>query len=291
MSTITPLTQDPPAAADVSATTRQTLSFAALLREWRTYRRFSQLQLAVESGISQRHISFLETGKAQPSRKTVLELSQTLNVPLRERNALLQQAGFSATYADVPLEQAQLGLFREALEQMLTQHEPYPALMLDGRWRLVGANPAALSFFSRFLDPAQLLPAGGDSAAAPFSIVELCLAEDGLKPYFENWQEVAYSFLQRARAALLANPKDAGMAALIERLCSHPEAPARWQVPAWTSPPPPALTLRLHKDGERFALFTMLAHFGTPQHTVAEDLSVELLFPADEATRSVLRGD
>jgi transcriptional regulator with XRE-family HTH domain len=289
MSTVTPMRAGGNQASKDPTGERDALSFGTLMKEWRSHRRLSQLQLAVNSGISQRHISFVETGKAQPSRQTVLELADTLDVPLRERNALLQRAGYSAAYPDAPLAEADLGLFQEALDQMLAQHEPYPAMLLDGRWRLVGSNGAALRFFSQFIDPALLLATAPDTADAPFPVVDLCLREDGLKPHFENWQEVVFSFLLRARAALLANPRDQEMAELIERLQNHPEAPESWQAPNWSSAPPPAITMRLRKGQARYALFTMLAHFGSPQQTVAQDLSVELFFPADEATRDHLR--
>ncbi len=268
---------------------RATLSFGALLKEWRGHRRMSQLQLAVASGISQRHISFLETGRAQPSRRTILDLSDTLDVPLRERNALLLRAGFSALYSEQPLAQADLGLFREALDQMLLHHEPYPALIVDGRWNLISSNAAALSFFSQFVDLSNL--AQSADTADPnqaFPLARLCMSDDGLKPYFENWEEVAYTFLQRARGALLANPMDREIEALIQFLQSHPDAPKSWLNPSWNTAPPPAITMRLRKDGQRFALFTVLAHFGAPQQIAAQELSVELFFPADEATRAAL---
>ncbi len=279
-------TTSPPTAIAAPA---EALSFGALLKQWRGHRRMSQLQLAVTSGISQRHISFLETGRAQPSRRTILDLAETLDVPLRERNALLLRAGFSALYSEQPLAQAELGLFREALEQMLNHHEPYPALVLDGRWNLVSSNAAALRFFSQFVDMSVLAQAfNSEDPEQTFPLVRLCMSDLGLKPYIENWQEVVYTFLQRARSALLANPMDRDIETLIRFLQNHPDAPESWLNPSWNTAPPPAITMQLRKDGQRYALFTVLAHFGAPQQIAAQELSVELFFPADEATRAAL---
>lgn len=270
-------------------TTAAGLQFGDLLKGWRGHRRMSQLQLALASGISQRHISFLETGRARPSRQTVLDLSESLDVPLRERNALLLGAGFSALYSEAPLAEAELGLFREALDQLLAHHEPYPAILVDGRWNLLNANTAALRFFSRFADLSALLaPGDPEEPGESFPMVRLCMSEQGLKPYIENWQEVVYTFLQRARAALLANPMDQAVEQLVEYLQTHPDAPPSWLSPSWTEAPPPAIVMRLQKDDERYALFTVLSHFGAPQQIAAEELSVELFFPADEQTRQAL---
>ena len=262
------------------------IDFGAVLREWRHHRRMSQLDLSTHSGISQRHISFLETGRSNPSRGMVLALSDSLDIPLRERNTLLHSAGFSAAYAEQPLEDAQVEVFRDALQATLDHHEPYPAMVLDGRWNLVMANTAALRFFSLFVDPFAALARMG--APTEFQMARLCLSDLGLKPYISNWQDLAYSFLQRARRALLVNPNDALLPTLINEITSHPEAPSNWQTPDWSTLPAPALTMMLEHEGGRYAFFTMLAHFGAPQNVTIEELSVETFFPADQATQDLL---
>ncbi|MDH3643979.1 MAG: helix-turn-helix transcriptional regulator [Gammaproteobacteria bacterium] len=269
-----------------STTASANIDFGSVLRDWRRHRRMSQLDLSTHSGISQRHISFLETGRSNPSRGMVLALSDSLDIPLRERNTLLQRAGFAAAYAEQPLEDAQVRVFREALQATLDHHEPYPAMVLDGRWNLVMANDAALRFFSLFVDPFAALERMG--APTEFQMVRLCLSDLGLKPYIENWQELTYSFLQRARRALVVNPNDALLPGLIEEILRHPEAPPNWQKPDWSTPPAPAMTMNLAHEGGRYALFTMLAHFGTPQNVTIEELSVETFYPADETTRDLL---
>jgi transcriptional regulator with XRE-family HTH domain len=262
------------------------LDFGALLKDWRQHRRVSQLGLSSLSGISQRHISFLETGRSRPSRATVLALSESLDIPLRERNALLQSAGFAAAYSERPLDGSRTAVFQSALQATLAHHEPYPALVLDGRWNLVMANDGALRFFARFVDLGNALGAIG--APQHFQIARLCLHEAGLKPYIVNWQELAWSFLARARRALLINPRDRYLPVLIEEISHHPEAPEEWRQPDWTSVPDPALTMVMEKDGERYALFTMMAHFGAAQSVTLEELSVETFFPADATTRAHL---
>lgn len=261
--------------------------FGHLLRDWRQHRRLSQLALSTRSGISQRHISFLETGRSRPSRPTVLALSDALDIPLRERNALLQRGGFAPLYGEAPLDGAAMALFREALDAALTHHEPYPAIVLDGRWNLVMANSGALRFFGQFVDLGEALAAIGSPDA--FQIVRLCIRDEGFRPFIVNWQELTYSFLQRARRALLVNPNDPLLPDLIDEIVATPGAPQRWRAPDWTTPPAPALNMIMRKDGRDYSLFTMLAHFGAPQDVTVEELSVESFYPADAATREYLR--
>ncbi len=261
-------------------------NFGHLLRDWRRHRRLSQLALSGRSGISQRHISFLETGRARPSRPTVLGLADALDIPLRERNVLLQRSGFAPAYGESPLNDQTLSLFREALDLTLEHHEPYPALVLDGRWNLVAANQGALRFFGQFVDPAEGLAAIG--SPREFQIVRLCLDERALRPFIVNWQELLGSFLQRARRALMHNPTDPLLPGLIEEILSAPGAPDAWRAPDWSTPPAPAINMVMRSGNHTYSLFTMLAHFGSPRDVTVEELSVESFYPADEATRARL---
>jgi len=267
-------------------TLSETLDFGALLKDWRQHRRISQLGLSSRSGISQRHISFLETGRSRPSRAMVLALSESLDIPLRERNALLQTAGFSASYSEHPLDGQGTAVFEAALKATLDHHEPYPAMVLDGRWNLVMANEGALRFFGQFIDFFSAIDAIG--SPTEFQMARLCLHEAGLKPYIVNWETLVWSFLSRARRALLVNPRDRLLPVLIAEISHHPDAPAEWRQPDWTSAPDPALTMIMRKDEIEYSLFTMLAHFGGARSVTLEELSVETFFPADEATRERL---
>jgi transcriptional regulator with XRE-family HTH domain len=270
----------------VATAPRTTPNFGHLLRDWRQHRRLSQLALSSRSGISQRHISFLETGRAKPSRPTVIALSDALDIPLRERNALLQRSGFAPAYGEAPLNGQTMTLFREALNLALEHHEPYPALVLDGRWNMIMANQGALRFFAQFVDPIAALAAIG--SPTDFQIVRLCLDERALKPFIVNWGDLVYSFLQRARRALLLNPNDPLLPGLVEEILDTPGAPAGWRAPDWSSPPAPAINLAMRSRDATYSLFTMLAHFGSPQDVTVEELSVESFYPADEATKARL---
>jgi len=262
------------------------VEFGALLKDWRRHRRVSQLDLSSQSGISQRHISFLETGRSLPSRAMILTLADSLDIPLRERNTLLQSAGFTPTFPDGALQTGQSDLFEAALTAMLSHHEPYPAMILDGRWNLVLANEGALRFFGQFVDIFAALDAIG--APTAFQIIRLCLRDEGLKPWIVNWEDLLANFLARARRALLMNPRDRLLPELIREISEHPAAPDAWRQPIRSSTPDPALVMEMEKDGNRYRLFTMLAHFGAPQHVTFQELSVEIFFPADEATRDAL---
>ena len=260
-------------------------TFGSLLKQWRGFRHVSQFDLALETGVSQRHVSFLETGRANPSRGMVLALANSLDLPLRERNSLLRSAGFGAVFAEGDLDEASHQIFREALQQTLDHAEPYPALVLNGQWNMIMANQAALRFFNVFIDPFAALAAMGNPER--FQMVRLCLHEEGLMPYIDNWEELVSTFLARARRALLDNPKDRFLPELIEEILAHPRAPADWRR-VWTSHTAPAIEMVMSRDGVAYRLFTMLAHFGAAQSVTLEELSVETFFPADEATRAHL---
>ena len=262
-------------------------TFSSLLKEWRQYRRMSQLETSSVAGMSQRHISFLETGRARPSRGAVLNLADALDVPLRERNALLESAGFAPMYDNSPLTNECTPRFMRALEATLAHHEPFPALVLDGRWNLVMSNQAALKFFGLFCDPlAALRDVGAPDA---FQLVRLCMAEQGLRPYIENWEELMSTFLVRARRAIGFNPRDALLPTLVAEILNHPDAPDAWRQPELTTPLEPAIGMVMVKDDMRASLISMHAHFGAPQHVSVEELSVETFFPADDTTEALLR--
>ncbi len=260
-------------------------TFGSLLKQWRQYRHVSQLDLALEAGVSQRHVSFLETGRANPSRPMVLALADSLDLPLRERNSLLRSAGFGAAFAEGDLDETSHRVFRDALQQTLDHAEPYPAMVLNGHWNMIMANTAAFKFFNLFVDPFAALAEMGNPER--FQIVRLCLHEKGLLPYIDNWADLVSAFLARARRALLENPKDPHLPVLIEEITSHAQAPADWRK-VWSSHTAPAVEMVLSKDGVQYRLFTMLAHFGAATDVTLEELSVEMFYPADDNTRELL---
>ena len=256
--------------------------FSTLLKQWRQHRRVSQLDLAADVGVSQRHLSFLETGRANPSQPMVLALAEALHVPLRERNSLLQSAGYVASFVEGNLDEDSHSAFRSAIDQILGQQEPFPAIVLDGRWNMTGFNPGALRFFSLFIDPFQAQIDIGNPQE--FQMVRLCLSDRALKPYIKNWHELVHSFLNRARKAKLANPADESLGVLIQEILDHPDADNDWHK-VWQVHHAPAIEMVMAKDGIEYRFFTMLAHFGAPGDVTLEEISVELFYPANDETR------
>ena len=251
-----------------------------LLRQWREHRRLSQLELALQTDVSTRHLSFVETGRSTPSRDMLLRLAEHLDVPLRERNLLLLAAGFAPIYAETSLESPRMTAVRSAIRQVLAGHEPYPAIVVDRGWNLVDANASANLF------TAQLPP---DLRAPPLNVLRVSLHPRGLAPLIVNLGEWRAHLLGRLRRqlALTADPA-------IERLyaelraypCDQPEPEA-----SLPGPGDVAVPLRLRHPAGELAFFSIVASFGTPIDITVEELAIESFFPADARTAEVLRTD
>ena len=248
-----------------------------LLREWRTRRRRTQLDLALDAGISARHLSFVETGRSTPSAEMVLLLAEQLEVPFRDRNQLLLAAGHAPAFPERALEDPELAPVREALDLVLTRHEPYPALVIDRHWNVVAANSATVAL-AEFVDPSLLEP--------PINMPRVMRV---LVPRIVNLGEVRASFAGRLeRQAAISGDED--LAALVQELASFP-------VPEQADDPPSEaavrgilMPLRLRMpDGGELSFFGTVATFGTAVEVTTSELSIESFFPADEATAEVLR--
>jgi transcriptional regulator with XRE-family HTH domain len=251
-----------------------------LLRDWRRRKRMSQLDLALDAGVSARHLSFVETGRSNASRELILALTECLEVPLRERNALLLAAGYAPVYGETALGDDAMGPVREALEKILTGHEPYPAVILDRQWELITANRAALSILTLGVAPELLAP--------PVNALRLTLHPDGLAPRIDNLSEWSAHLLVRLRREALLSG-DPALTALHEELCSYPGVAE----PATIAVDPPGmlfvpLLLRL-PDGTQVRFFSTLATFGTALDVTLSEMLIESFFPADEATEETLR--
>lgn len=251
-----------------------------LLREWRNRRRMSQLDLALEAGVSARHLSFVETGRSQPSREMVLTLAEHLQVPLREQNALLLAAGFAPVFSETSLENEEMEPVRRALDAILTGHEPYPAVIVDREWEIVASNA-----------PARMLLEGvsDELLAPPLNALRITLHPDGLASRIANFQEWSEHLLTRLhRQALLS--QDPALAELERELLTYPgvERASAVTEPAEMLFVP--LQLRL-PSGAELSLFSTLATFGTALDITLEELSIESFFPVDQATDSYLRGN
>lgn len=267
-----------PRAADAS-------SFPSLLKTWRGKRRLSQLELALEAGVSQRHISFLESGRAQPSRAMILQLSETLSVPLRERNDWLVAAGFAPLFRTRPLDDPQMRQVLAAVQRMLANHEPFPALALDRAWNIRLTN-SSFEAFAGLLGADLWTRIGG----GPRNLMRLFFHPQGIRPHVVNWTSVAPLLWHRACREAEALGGDEMQAALAELQPYQDRETLRL---AEDTTLLPVLPLELEKDGLRASLFTVIATFGTAQDVTADELRIESLFPADTATEqlfSALKG-
>jgi transcriptional regulator with XRE-family HTH domain len=256
----------------------------ALLRDWRRRRRLSQFELALEAGVSSRHLSFVENGRSQPSARMVLQLAERLEVPLRERNQLLLAAGYAPAFAQHDLDAPEMGPVRDAIDQLLRAHEPYPAFVIDAHWGLVAANralgPLLVGVAAHLLEP-------------PVNVLRLSLHPDGLAPRIVNLHEVRSSLLERLLREAVASG-DAALSALHDELSSYPSGePGSAVEPAFADI---AIPLRLRHDGRELAFISTRTTFGTATDVTVAELSIEALFPTDQGTAEVMssslgRGD
>jgi len=242
----------------------------------------SQLALALESGVSQRHLSFLESGRAAPSRAMILQLGQTLQVPLRDRNDLLLAAGFAPVFRSRPLDDPQMTQVMSAVRMMLRNHEPFPALALDRAWNVRLSN-RPFDRLVEMLGPDLWARVGG----AHRNVMRLFFHPQGIRPIVRNWSGIAPLLWQRARCEAEAVGGQE-MQSLLEELARHldPGTLGSGEDTALL----PVLPLVMERDGLRVSLFTVIATFGTPQDVTADELRIESLFPADEATERLFRG-
>jgi len=252
-----------------------------MLREWRERRRLTQLELALDAGISTRHLSFVETGRSKPSRRMLLLILEQLEVPFREQNQLLLAAGYAPAFPERPLDDPELAPVREALDLILTGHEPYPAVVVDRAWNFVAANSPMLTLGRGVeVDPALL--------EAPINVLRLGLHPRGLAPLMVNLSEWRAHFGERIERQI-ALTGDSDLIALREEIAAYPSTgQARGSVFARaTGEVLGPLKVRA-PDGSVLSFFGMFASFDTPFEVTASELAVELLFPADRATTALL---
>ena len=252
-----------------------TLTFGDLLRDWRLKRRMSQLDLALEAETSTRHLSFLETGRAAPSRDMALKLAESLDVPLRDRNSLLLAAGYAPVYPQRPLEDPALGMARDLIETLVKAHEPYPALAVDLRWNLVTANAAVGPLIAQ-ASPALL--------EGPVNVLRLALHPQGLAPLIENLAEWRAHLMTRLRRQV-AETGDRGLSALAAELASYPGGESH--EPA--DPCQIAVPLRLKVGAQTLNLISAVMVFGAAREVTLAELAIETFLPADPKTAEALR--
>jgi transcriptional regulator with XRE-family HTH domain len=248
-------------------------SVGELLREWRERRRLSQLDVALKAAISSRHLSFIETGRSQPTAEMIVRVAERLEVPLRERNALLLAGGYAPAYPEHDLDEPELASVRAALRQVLTGHEPFPALVVNRWWELLDSN-AAVATLVEGCDEVLLTP--------PVNVLRLSLHPDGMAPRIANLAEWRAHVLERLhrQAAATGDPQ---LAALHAELLDYPGGIA--ERPALTDVVVP---LRLRAGERELAMFTMTAVVGTPLDITVAELAIESFYPADSATGDAL---
>ena len=249
--------------------------FPQALKDWRRTRRLSQLQLASEAAVSPRHVAFLETGRARPSRGMVLRLAEVLGLPRAAQNAILSAAGFSAQFPTLALDAAEMDQVRSAMDWTISRHAPYPALILDRLWRITALNVPAARLFgpAGFAVGSSLLDAMADPARFAMLI--------------ENWVEVGYHTALRLRAESAAAGGIAALDGAAMQLLSDP-------VIAAFSPKSSAravLPTQYRMGAARLSLFSTYAQFGSAEDVPLSELKIELMFPADDATRAILCAD
>src|SRR5438477_13097689 len=219
------------------------VGFGPLLRRWRTRRRLSQLDLAVEAGVSTRHLSFIETGRAHPSREMVLLLARALDVPLRDRNDLLTSAGFAPVYRATSLEAPALAQVRCALDFILRQQEPYPALVLDRHWNVLRVNDGSARVQAVFLDAKAVAELG------PPNAMRLMFHPSGFRPYIVNWEATAASLIQWLHRDALSGFADNETRDMLRELLSYTDAPCTWRTLALEDSPDTFLLIELRNNG------------------------------------------
>jgi transcriptional regulator with XRE-family HTH domain len=259
--------------------------FPSICRQWRQFRKLSQLDLALAANVSQRHVSWLETGRSQPSREMVVRLSDALNVPLRERNALFQSAGFAPVYSESRLEDPLMAPVLDALNHVLEHHEPLPAVVVDRCWNIRKKNRAADLLLSLGGEPADMLQRIGDQGE--FNLALITVHPLGLRQYIENWEQAAPAFVRRLQREALASG-DPELQASFQRIIdlagplAHSDALVQSLLPV--------LPLELNIGGLKLSLFSVISTFGTPQDITTDELRIEAFYPANGATAEFFRG-
>lgn len=257
-------------------------TFGDQLRYWRQKRGLSQLELAGDSAISQRHLSFLESGRSQPSREMILKLGLVLDIPLRQRNMMLTAAGFATAYSERHLTDPELREVKQALDFMLAQQQPYPAIVVDRLWNLVMANPAA----GRMM---QWLAGDAPSPSGEVNVIRALLHPQGMREHVANWRESAGELIHWIHREAVSEGPAGPAHDLLAELLSYEGIPADWRVPSLESRVVPFLPLVLNRDGTELKLFTTITTLGTPHDVTLHELRMECFFPANEATAEWFR--
>jgi transcriptional regulator with XRE-family HTH domain len=267
----------------------KTNTFGELLRSWRLTRRASQLELGMEAGVSARHISFIETGRANPSQEMVIILATVLDVPLRERNLLLHAAGYAPLYSETSLDDPQMAQVRRALELILENQEPFGAVVFDRHWDVVMVNAAYVRFTS-------LLFGSSHNSAAPLRVISpprpnllhMLFDPAGWRPFIANWDVVARSLISRVHREIVLE-RDPATRELLSAILSYPDVPKRWSEPNFEAPQDVIIPIEMRFGDQTLRFFSTIATLGSPHDITLQELRIESFHPADEATADIAR--
>ncbi len=257
-------------------------SFGTLLKQWRERRNFSQLDLAVNSEVSQRHISFLESGRAKPSQEMVLQLATVLEIPLRQQNLLLSAAGFAPIHTETDLSAPEMTSVRKAIDLMLCQHEPYPAFAVDRYWNLLLANQGATRLLGAFITPEKLHRLFYTDGK--INLLRVMFHPQGLRPFMVNWESIASHTLQRLHREMSVERESDLSTVLMNELMSYPDVERIWQIDRDTTEHTLLLNTHFKRDDLELKFFSTIATLGTPDDITLQELRLECLFPADDFT-------
>lgn len=267
-----------------TATQANLHDFPSACRQWRQYRKLSQLDLALAANVSQRHLSWLETGRSQPSREMVTRLADAMEIPLRERNLLFQAAGYSAAYRETQLDEPAMAPVLDALNHVLHNHEPLPAVVVDRFWNVKKRNKAADLMLGIGGDPAAMLQ--GTSDDGELNLALLTVHPRGLRRFIVNWEQAGAAFVRRLKCEALASgdPRvQTCFARYIELAGPFVESDA---IAASLLP---VLPLELNIDGLELSLFSVISTFGTPQDITTDELRIEAFYPTNAKTAEFFR--
>lgn len=252
-------------------------SVGALLQHWRKARNLSQLALATQAEISARHLCFLETGRARPSREMVLLLARTLDVPLRERNELLLAAGFAPLYLESNLDAPALAAVAVALGAILRQQEPFPAVVMNRHWDVLRTNDAGARFFAFLLQ--------GRWRPDPPNVLRMMLHPEAVRPFVANWDAVADALVRRVHRESIGGIQDEGTKKLLDEITRYPGVLDAWRRSRADGPLSPTVPVSFVRDGKAFDFFSTVTTLGTPQDVALQEIRIECFFPANDDTR------
>lgn len=269
------------------AIAHQSTTFGTLLKQWRDQRRLSQFDLALVSQVSQRHISFLESGRAKPSQEMVLQLATVLDIPLRHQNLMLSAAGFAPIHTETDLSAPEMATVCKALDFILRQQEPYPAIVLDRYWNLLRTNTGATRLLNTFIEPDRLQT--HFSIDGKINLMRVMFDPQGLRPFVVNWETCAELLLKRVHREAKASIESEQSTLLFDELMGYPGVADHWNASSHTTQEDLILSIHLKRDDLNVRFFSTIATLGTPNDITLQEIRIECLFPADDVTEHIWR--